>query len=316
MLPSADLKPVLSDEWFNLGPKRASWIQITKRAHSLGFDFELINDTYCDWLPEPKESRLCICKKGSIWGQLPKIFGVRSSLEDQNEYFRYFHEERGQFVVTYLSLNFPEDYHGEAVYPWGISWVRKQTTEGFAHGFISMLPNGCVPHNPFDLFKQFLDHLHQEWNKSCLRLTDRVEELRRDQVKYKGVSHELIDCLAQASQSRAHLSKCLHSHIEGINDIINTNTSFDLEEKSRLATDMGVIEKRLMSKLSHSEQSLRELLQIELAWVSRNESASVKRLSWLTVSNIPLNLCVLITFNWTVRFPAADVCLESLWDER
>ena len=89
-----------------------------------------------------------------------------------------------------------------------------------------------------------------------------VNSKRRDQVKSKGVSHDLIDCLALASQSRAHLSKCLQSHIEGINDVITNNTSFDLEQKSRLATNMGVIEKRLTSKLSHSEQSLRELLQI------------------------------------------------------
>ncbi|KAE8140150.1 ankyrin repeat-containing domain protein [Aspergillus pseudotamarii] len=285
--PSADLKPVLSDEWLNLEPERASWIQITKRANSSGFDFELINDTSCDWFPEPKESRLCICKKGSIWTQLPKVFGVHRSPEDQNEYFRYFHEERGLFVVTYMSLNFPEEHHGETLYSWGIAWVSKQTTEGFARGFISMLPNGWVPHDSFELFEQFLDHLHHEWNQYCLRLTDRVEELRRDQVKAKGVSHSLIDSLVHASQSRANLSKCLQSHIDGINDIIRTNTSFDLGQKSQLATDMRLIGKKLTSKLRQSEQSLRELLQIELAWVSRNESASVKRLSWLTFVFLP-----------------------------
>ena len=52
--------------------------------------------------------------------------------------------------------------------------------------------------------------------------------------------------------------------------------------------------------------------QQELAWVSTNESASVKRLSWLTVSVIPFNIRVLLTFNWTVRFPAADVCLGNV----
>ncbi|KAF9888944.1 hypothetical protein FE257_008113 [Aspergillus nanangensis] len=285
--PSTYLEPVLSNEWFNLDPKRASWIQITKRANGLGFDFELISDTLCDWLPGPKESRLCICKKGSIWTQLPKAFGFCGSPEDQTEYFGHFHEESGQSIVTYLCLNFPADNHGEALYPWGISWMSKQTTEGFAHGFISTLPNGWMPKNPFELFQQFMDHLHQEWNKSCLRLADRVEVLRRDQVNSRGGNLDLIDHLAQASKSRAQLSKCLQSHIEGINDVITNNTSFDLEQKSQLATDLEIIDKRLTSKLSHSEQSVRELLQIELAWVSTNESASVKRLSWLTFVFLP-----------------------------
>ena len=120
---------------------------------------------------------LSICRKGPIWTQLPKVFGVRDLPEDQNEYFRYFHEEREQLVVTYLSLNFPEDHYREALYPLGIAWVSKQSTEGFANGFMSMLPYVCMPRDPFELFQQFVDHLHQKWNESYSRLSDRVEEL-------------------------------------------------------------------------------------------------------------------------------------------
>ena len=120
---------------------------------------------------------LSICRKGSIWPQLPKVLGVRGLPEDQNEYFRYVHGQGEQLVVTYLSLNFPEDHFSEALYPWGIAWLNKETTEGFVNGFISMLPYGCVPHSPFELFQQFLDHLHQKWNEFYSRLSDRVEEL-------------------------------------------------------------------------------------------------------------------------------------------
>lgn len=55
--PSADLYPVRSEDWFNLGEKRPSWIQITKKQRQ-GFELELINDLDCDWLPGAKESRL------------------------------------------------------------------------------------------------------------------------------------------------------------------------------------------------------------------------------------------------------------------
>ncbi|PLN79386.1 ankyrin repeat-containing domain protein [Aspergillus taichungensis] len=288
--PSADLKPVTSDEWFkfyDFESKKATCIQITKRANTSGFDIELINDTSGNWLPGPKESRLCICKKRSFQTQLPKYFQLSGSLKGQTEYFGHFHKDFEQSTVTYLCLKFPEDHRGKAIYPWGIAWGSKQTTEGSAHGFISTLRNGWMPDNPFEFFQQFVDHLHRKWNKSCSRFAVRVEKLRGDQVNARGGNPGLIDHLAQASKSRAQLSKCLQSHINGINDVITGNTSFDLEQKSQLAADMETFEKRLTAKLSHSEQSIRELLQIELAWVSTNESASVKRLSWLTFVFLP-----------------------------
>lgn len=56
--PSTDLKPVRSQEWFAMGNKKPSWIQITKRIQSRGFELKLINDLECDWLPRAKEARL------------------------------------------------------------------------------------------------------------------------------------------------------------------------------------------------------------------------------------------------------------------
>jgi ankyrin repeat protein len=55
--PSTDLKPVSSQEWFNLGDNRPSWVQIT-RTQRQGFELELINELEYDWLPGPNESRL------------------------------------------------------------------------------------------------------------------------------------------------------------------------------------------------------------------------------------------------------------------
>jgi ankyrin repeat protein len=55
---STDLKPVRSQEWFAVGDKRPSWIQITRRIQSGGYRLELINDVACDWLPRAREARL------------------------------------------------------------------------------------------------------------------------------------------------------------------------------------------------------------------------------------------------------------------
>ena len=56
--PSTDLKPVRSQEWFAMGNKKPSWIQITRRSQNRGFELELIDDFACDWLPRAKEARL------------------------------------------------------------------------------------------------------------------------------------------------------------------------------------------------------------------------------------------------------------------
>lgn len=226
-----------------------------------------------------------ICKKSSFQTQLPEDFDLGGSLKDQEEYFGHFHKEFVQSFVTCLCLKIPKVHRGKASYPWGIAWGSKQTTEGFGHGFISTLPNGWMPNNPFEFFQQFVDRLRRKWNKSCSKLAGRVEKLvgyenivtlfkldfgtdllahfqRSDQVNSRGGNSDLIDHLAQASKSRAQLSKCLQLHIDGINDVITNSTSFDLEQKAQLAADMETFEKRLTSNLSHSEQSIRELLQI------------------------------------------------------
>ncbi|KAF4769907.1 hypothetical protein HAV15_012068 [Penicillium sp. str.  len=49
-----------------------------------------------------------------------------------------------------------------------------------------------------------------------------------------------------------------------------------------------VIERSATGRLDGMEQAVRELLQIELAWVSKNEAASIKRLSWITFAFLPL----------------------------
>ena len=56
--PSTDLKPVRSQEWFAMGNKKPSWIQITRRSQNRGFELELIDGFECDWLPRAKEARL------------------------------------------------------------------------------------------------------------------------------------------------------------------------------------------------------------------------------------------------------------------
>ncbi|GES66632.1 ankyrin repeat protein [Aspergillus terreus] len=56
--PSTDLEAVTSKEWFAMGDKQHSWIQITRRSQSCGFELELVDEWKCNWLPRAKETRL------------------------------------------------------------------------------------------------------------------------------------------------------------------------------------------------------------------------------------------------------------------
>ncbi|KAJ5131840.1 hypothetical protein N7448_005998 [Penicillium atrosanguineum] len=256
---STDLKPVQSQQWFNLGDKSLLWIQITRRAQSQGFELELINDRECDWLPDAKEARLCICEERSIWSRLPEVFDVHVMLSNKSCYWNYAQRDFGHRSVNYISLIFPCE-QGKDNGPWGIAWIKRRTVEGFAQGFISMLPSGWVPNDPSDFFNLFLEALHQKWKASCFDANERIELLRHDQVKKCGRSRGLVDELAKNALQRADLRRCLQSHIEGLNEVVTTNLS--LEPDPQLKELIHGIDQEVSVKLDKMEQAVRDLLQI------------------------------------------------------
>ncbi|CAG7939810.1 unnamed protein product [Penicillium salamii] len=287
----AEISSISSQEWFNLRAERPSWVQITKRMQREGFDLELIDNPQCDWLPRARESRLCLCRTGSTWSRFPLHFGIHDIMMDHNTYLKHSHSEFGHRSFTHICVNFPIEEEEESARvrcPWGIAWISSKTTEGLADGFISTLPSACIPQNPADFVGQFLTCLYHEWKNFCTDASKRVEELRGDQVRKKGRSFNLVNRLAKNSQSRARLRQCLQSHVEQLRDMVNIDPSFNLEQKSRILAAIDDLAQVVTTKLDHLEQAIRELLQIELAWVSTNESASFKRLSWITFVFLPL----------------------------
>lgn len=49
--------------------------------------------------------------------------------------------------------------------------------EGFAYGYISMLPSGSVPNDPSEFFKLFLGNLQRQWKTTCSKANEKVEAL-------------------------------------------------------------------------------------------------------------------------------------------
>ncbi|KAJ5538533.1 hypothetical protein N7494_008012 [Penicillium frequentans] len=274
-----DLKPVQSHEWFTMGNKKTLWVQIT-RSQSDGHELELIDHEVCDWLPRAKEARLCIREKSSKWSGLPQMLDVHDRLHKMSTYWSSAQKDHGHRSTNYISLAFPGELS------WGIAWIRRRTAEGFAHGFISMLSSGWVPETSSDFFELFLMDLQQRWKASCTNANGRVELLRHDQIKERGRSHAFIDELAKNALGRADLRQCLKSHIEGLNRLVDTNFSFEPDPQIRALIDK--IEQEVTANLDTMEQAVRDLLQIELAWISTNEAASFKRLSWITFIFLPL----------------------------
>lgn len=61
---------------------------------------------------------------------------------------------------------------------------------------------------------------------------------------------------------RAALRQCLQPQIDGLNEVVMTNSSFGLEQKAQLAAALDRIGQAVTLKLDHMEQAVRELLQI------------------------------------------------------
>ena len=117
-----------------------------------------------------------ICGKPFIWSHLPWEFDILDMLNNESYYLNYAQKDFEHRLVTYILVSFPYQ-QGKDSCPWGIAWTSRKTAEGIAYGFISMLPSGWVPNDPFDFFRLFLDTLHQQWKATCFDANGRVKVL-------------------------------------------------------------------------------------------------------------------------------------------
>ena len=81
---------------------------------------------------------------------------------------------------------------------------------------------------------------------------------RREQVR----SRHFINELAKNALKRADLRQCLQSHIEGLNGVVTSNISLDLERKSQILALIERIDQTVTAKLDYMDQAVREIIQI------------------------------------------------------
>ncbi|PYH99006.1 hypothetical protein BO71DRAFT_3305 [Aspergillus ellipticus CBS 707.79] len=109
-----------------------------------------------------------------------------------------------------------------------------------------------------------------------------IETTRRDQLLRQGRGQKIIQILAQNGVKRAELQRALRQHVEGLRQAIDEDTTIFPDQKKQLQAQVDKFDKSVNAKVLGIERAVRELLQIEFAWISISEAASIKRLSWIT----------------------------------
>ncbi|CAN9362528.1 unnamed protein product [Alternaria alternata] len=217
-----------------------------------------------------------------------------------------------------------------------ITWSTSSTTnvnDGSGRGppdCFSMLPSGNIPKNGLDFFAQFLSHLRDVWLETCDLAEQHLVECRISQLEERGSNRELILRLAQNARTWADLRKILKEQTKTAQHFASNyssryNGNQGSDEVDMLLSDFTTT---IGGRLDGLDQTVRDLLQLEFAWVSINDvhrsisiATSTKRLSWITFIFLPamftsslfgMNVNILKDNpDWRWFFLAGSICLVS-----
>ncbi|KAF4441559.1 ankyrin, partial [Fusarium albosuccineum] len=181
----------------------------------------------------------------------------------------------------------------------GVAWIMTAPSHDAGPGWtmkehFSTLPDGWIPDDGIDFFQQLVVHLTKGWSNLCHQTEGHLSHRRMSQLHAKGQEPDTILHLAEDAQKLANLRECLQGQVLTAREFVvdysrrygagNDRKAF--EEIHRFA-DVG-------NHIKNLEQTVRDLLQQEFAWVSINEAhrstslaTSMKRLSWITFIFLP-----------------------------
>ncbi|KAF5611242.1 ankyrin repeat-containing protein, partial [Fusarium sp. NRRL 25303] len=180
----------------------------------------------------------------------------------------------------------------------GIAWTIGDIVEDLGFGqktkyHISMLPDGWIPQNGIDFFQQLILHLTARWSELCTGAEDHLSERRMKQLQEKG-RLEIINDLAGDAKNLAELRRCLRTQVLEAKIFVEDygrSQGVDVDGQAFKTIESFAKIDNLLQEL---DQTIRDLLQLEFAWVSINEAhkstslaTSMKRLSWITFIFLP-----------------------------
>ncbi|EKJ75846.1 hypothetical protein FPSE_04026 [Fusarium pseudograminearum CS3096] len=182
-------------------------------------------------------------------------------------------------------------------YECGIAWTIGGTGDGELNqktiDHYSMIPDGWIPEDGIRFFERLIVYLTTSWSALCTGAEDHMSERRMKQLQEKGRS-EMIDDLAGDAKNLATLRRCLRTQVQDAKtfvDYYGRSQGLDVDQQT-LKTIEGFT--NIDDLLKELDQTIRDLLQLEFAWVSIHEAhkstslgTSMKRLSWITFIFLP-----------------------------
>ncbi|KAF2800332.1 hypothetical protein K505DRAFT_228981, partial [Melanomma pulvis-pyrius CBS 109.77] len=184
----------------------------------------------------------------------------------------------------------------------GIAWTMvspTRPTDGSCWKSIdhfSTLSYGWIPDNGADFFTLFVQTLKEKWLTLCELAEERLSKRRLDQLCAKGDSPNLIHHLAEDAQEWAKLRSILRGQVRAAKSFaVEYCSCYDQDNGSRVMQEaIDCFNTEVSDQISQLEQTVKDLLQFEFAWVSINEAhrstsiaTSIKRLSWITFIFLP-----------------------------
>ncbi|KAH7232987.1 ankyrin repeat-containing domain protein [Fusarium tricinctum] len=250
------------------------------------------------------ERLLCISSTYEAWWlSMDRIYGMcipspttLSSSEDTMRMVSNYHcdSKRSTAFAIALVPNFQLAPKTGQVISWegcGVGWTlddfeRSSGSTGKTrdHQYYSMLQDSWIPNHGIELFLLFLAHLTRRWLNLCDQFEEHLSRLRYEQLESHGKRPETISCLAENALHIAKLRRSLQSQVRGAKQFI-----MNLVRQYGTGSEQDVDQ-----QLQSLDQIVRDLLQLEFAWVSINEAhrstslaTSMKRLSWITFIFLP-----------------------------
>ncbi|PTB39227.1 hypothetical protein M441DRAFT_70368 [Trichoderma asperellum CBS 433.97] len=185
-----------------------------------------------------------------------------------------------------------------------IAWKMNRSTKPgspwVSTVYFSTLPNGWMPENDLDLFQQFIFCVKETWLKLCQQLEIRLSSRRLEQLKLKGKSPDMIDSLANDAKNLAELRNTLHNQIQAAENFIKDYCRYYNANKAPkgIQEELKNEFKLVVDRIGQLDQVIRDLLQIEFAWASINETRistrlgqNVMLLTYVSIFYLPLGFC-------------------------
>ncbi|PYI08660.1 hypothetical protein BO78DRAFT_428018 [Aspergillus sclerotiicarbonarius CBS 121057] len=177
-----------------------------------------------------------------------------------------------------------------------VEWAVLEALPKTIHYF-SNLPYGWIPQNDLELVQLFMQAWRDDWVAFCQEARGYLGRLRTHQLTARGKDDRLIDSIAESMQQWTQIQATLAEQLSQARNFVTQYQRFSETRKfsEKMQDTIHGLDREISGQIDKLEQTVRDLLQIEFAWVSINEAhrstslaTSMKRLSWITFIFLPL----------------------------